>query len=628
VKQRHCVISVICFLALAVPGPCQNAMSVVPPNLVFELLALDGDLETAAKPKYLSPTAIAPSPDTDRTFLYITEQTAKQIAVVDRRTGAVVKTMQLPNEPTGIAVSQDGSYLYVTCASERWPSGMVCIVNTAGGTVEKRIPVGHMARAPVLSPDGKTLYVCNRFNNSVSVVDVASGTESARIPVTREPYASALTPDGNTLIITNALPDQKATDTLSIACKITLINTQSRTVAGSIPLPVGSHSLFGLCVSPDGAYAFVTHLMARFTIPALTITNGWVHSNNLAIVDIAHRTLVNDIELDNMNRGMANPWGLSCTADGKFLCVLHAGSNEMTVIDLPQLLAKAVGAADLSHDFTSILSIKNIIPLAAGSPRSIAFVNNTAYVAGYFSDTMDVVAINSLTDAGVSRLILGPVKAMTSERRGEYAFCDASICMQQWQSCQSCHPFTRPDALNWILNSEVAAPKNAKSMLYTFQTPPTSWAGKRPGAGGPDGSVRAGIRTELFTEPNEAAAVAIDSFLMRLKPVPSPRLVKGRLSESAQRGKSCYTKVGCQFCHPAPLYTDMRFHNAGVADPFDANTSWDTPSIIESWRTGPWGHLGSYDKLEDLILLGGHSMDASKLTPQEFQDLMEYILSL
>lgn len=42
----------------------------------------------------------------------------------------------------------------------------------------------------------------------------------------------------------------------------------------------------------------------------------------------------------------------------------------------------------------------------------------------------------------------------------------------------------------------------------------------------------------------------------------------------------------------------------------------------------PLGHLGSYDKLEDLILLRGHSMDASKLTPQEFQDLMEYILSL
>jgi YVTN family beta-propeller protein len=626
-KQQF-LISCICLPLLFAQGICQDAKKVVPPSLIFELLALNGDLETAAKPKYLSPVAIAAPQDTAQNLLYVAEQTAKQVAVVDRQSKTVVRTIPLPNEPTGIAVSPDGLLLYVTCASERWPSGMVCVVNTVSGTVSRRIPAGHMARSPVLSPDGKTLYVCNRFNHSVSIISVDAGTEVARIPVTREPYASALTPDGNTLVVTNALPDQKATDTVSIACRITLINTGTRTVTASIPLPVGSHSLFGVCVSPDGNYAFATHLLARFTIPALTITSGWVHSNNLAIIDIANRKLANDVELDFMSRGLANPWGLACTGDGKYVCVLHAGTGEMSIIDCAQLLAKAIGAVDLSHDFTSILPIKNVIPLAAKSPRAIAFVNNTAYITGYFSDTLDIVTVASLSSAPVSRLGLGPAKAMTCERRGEYRFFDASVCMQQWQSCHSCHPFTRPDALNWILNTEVATPKNAKSMLYTFQTPPTSWGGKRPAAGGPDGSVRAGIRSEMFTEPNEDMAIALDTFLMRLKPLPSPSLVKGRLSASAQRGKAYYTRVGCQFCHPAPLYTDLKFHDAGVVDPFDATTSWDTPSIIESWRTGPYDHIGSYDTLEQLILLRGHSMDASKLTPQEFQDLMEYIRSL
>jgi hypothetical protein len=76
------------------------------------------------------------------------------------------------------------------------------------------------------------------------------------------------------------------------------------------------------------------------------------------------------------------------------------------------------------------------------------------------------------------------------------------------------------------------------------------------------------------------------------------------------------------------LFTDKKFHNAGVADPWDASTQWDTPDLNEMWRSGPYGHIGSYDKLEDIILLRGHSLEASKLTEQEMQDLIQYTLSL
>jgi YVTN family beta-propeller protein len=610
------------------PSAQPNATQVVPPSLIFELLALNGDLETAAKPKYRSPAVVIPSPD--KTTLYVAEQTAKRIAVITVASNAVTREILLPNEPTGLAISANGATLYATCSSERWPAGMVCAINTSVGTVTKRFAVGHSARAPVISPDGNTLYVCNWFDNNVSVINLSSGAQTTVIPVTREPYAAAITPDGKTLVVTNSLPDQKATDTAAIACKITLINTETQSITASIPLPVGSHSLFGVCVSPDGKYAFATHLIGRFTIPAIKITQGWIHSNNLAIVNIAARTLVNDVELDDASDGASNPWGLACTADGGFLCVLHAGSNEMSMINLPQMLTKVVGAANLSHDFTALQGMKELIRLNTASPRALAIIDNKAYVAGYFSDALDVVDISSTVSNPRVALSLGTAKPFTTERQGERNFCDASICMQNWQSCFSCHPFTRPDALNWILGSDNNTSKNVKSMLHSFQTPPTSWAGKRTGAGGPNGSVRMGIANELFTEPNEQVAVPLDTFLMRLKPVPSPKLVKGRLSASAQRGKTLYesNRVDCNYCHARPLFTDKKFHNTGVPDPYDANTEWDTPSIIEAWRTGPYGHLGSYDKLDELLKMSGHSFDARNLSAQDFADLMEYVLSL
>ena len=79
-------------------------------------------------------------------------------------------------------------------------------------------------------------------------------------------------------------------------------------------------------------------------------------------------------------------------------------------------------------------------------------------------------------------------------------------------------------------------PKNAKSMVYSWWTPRTNWAGKREDA---SQSIRVGIQEELFIQvigEVQNMAVDMDTFFMRLKPVPSPYLVKGRLSESAQRG--------------------------------------------------------------------------------------------
>jgi cytochrome c peroxidase len=163
-------------------------------------------------------------------------------------------------------------------------------------------------------------------------------------------------------------------------------------------------------------------------------------------------------------------------------------------------------------------------------------------------------------------------------------------------------------------------------MLYSWWTPPTSWSGRRRNA---SEQIRAGIRNVLFTEPDERVAVNIDTFFMNLKPVPSPNLVKGTLNAVAERGKALFmsTKVDCIICHPPLLYTDNKFYNAGVPDPFDGNREWNTPTIVELWRTGPYGHIGSFDKIEDLLRVNVHSKAAS-LSESELHDLVEYILSL
>jgi hypothetical protein len=68
--------------------------------------------------------------------------------------------------------------------------------------------------------------------------------------------------------------------------------------------------------------------------------------------------------------------------------------------------------------------------------------------------------------------------------------------------------FGRPDALNWILNVVSNPPKNAKSMVYSWWTPRTNWAGKREDA---SQSIRVGIQEELFIQViGEVQNMAVD----------------------------------------------------------------------------------------------------------------------
>lgn len=619
--------------------------SIVPPGVVFEALVYNKDLPTPAKPKYRSTTDLVPSPDGSR--IYICEQTAKRITVFDVKTGTVLPNrILLPNEVTGCAVSKDGATLYATCGSEQWPAGQVCVVNVASGRVTTRIPVGHYPRSPVLSPDGVKLFVGNMFSHTVSVIDVGTQREVDTIHVVREPYALDVTPDGKTLVVGNSLPDDRSTDTLVVSCKISIIDiaTHGQT---TVRLTRGSHSVFGLTVSADGKYAFATHLIGKFNLIGSTVEKGWLHTNNLAVIDLTTKKFVNDVCLDLALMGMGNPWSVKCTKDGKFMVVSHAGSNDLSIINLPLLMDTVLARSalpaddplhDLQKDFTTMLDSRKRVQVATKGPRALAIVGNSVFTAGFFDDakaSMEEYEISLSTSRPTSIYTIGEAQAWTGERNGENNFYDASLCFQEWQSCHSCHPLTRPDALNWILGGgAIVAPKNAKSMLYSWWTPPTTWSGRRLHA---HQSILAGIELELFRVPTVDLSAPMDTFFMAIKPMASPFLEKGRLSESAKRGKALYTnkeKTDCQKCHPAPLFADEKFYNSGVPDPYDASINWRTPTIVESWRTGPYGHLGSYWGMIEILELKTHTNAVDKLdtdpngSGHEMKDLISYVLSL
>jgi len=622
------------------------------------------DRSRAEEPsEYLGPCDVLASKDARR--LLVLEADAGQVAVVDAA-GRVTGTIHMPATPTGLVLSPDGATLYVTCAR---PEGTVAVVDLPSGKVTATIPVGHSPTGPAVSPDGKRLYVCNRFSGNVSVIDVGTAPgeslraiyeESARVPTGREPIASALTPDGKLLFVANHLPADRADQEglAAVAATVTVIDTET-CEPSAIRLTTGSSGVRGVCVSPDGKHAYVPHVLARYHLPTKQLEKGWMNTNALSIIDVAAKQLINTVLLDAPLEGAANPWGVAASPDGKSICISHAGTHELSVIDARGLFNRLMAmpqvgysnahvygepyydyeygeyppssSADVPNDLAFLKGIRRRIKLKGKGPRGLAIVGSEAYVAEYFTDTLAVVDLAAEGDQRVDSIALGPKPVLTLRRKGQMYFHDAALCFQRWQSCASCHPDARMDGLNWdLLNDGTTNPKNTRSMLLAHQTPPAMASGVRANA---EAAVRSGIEHIQFTRRPEADAVAIDEYLKSLQPVPSPHLVAGQLSPAALRGKALFfsERIGCAECHPPPLYTDMLMHDVGSQRPFDRRRDFDTPTLIEVWRTAPYMHDGHYTTIKELIVEGKHgNRDGSldQLDDRQIDDLVEFVLSL
>jgi YVTN family beta-propeller protein len=609
---------------------------------------------TATPARIVEPGCLSPGVlvgTKDGKTLFIACATATRVLRFDTASGRVQNSIPVAGSPLGLALSPDEERLFVTCAGTE---SRVCLVDAATCKVVGLLSAGHTAMAPVLSRDGKTLYVCDRFNDSVGVIDLAAGKEMSRIPVRREPVAAALTRDGKHLLVANHLHN-KAADTAYVAAVVSAIDLAQGKVTAEFLLPDGSGELNDIRISPDGKYAAVTHVLAQYRPAAGNLRTRWMNANALTLIDLGRMEVLASTLLDDRGRGAANPWGIAWSADGSTLVVTHAGTHELSVIDFPSLLKKLL---ELPAPFDP-LKARNpaqtrreptgySIPFFAGSrrriklpagdfgPRAVTIVGQRAYIANYFSDTLTAV---DLTNANAkpeslplnNSALRTPHSAQDLVRKGEFYFHDGSICFQGWQSCSSCHPGgARADGLNWdLLNDGTGNPKNTKSLLFAHQTPPAMWLGVRETA---ETAVRAGLKHILLTQQPEEVASAIDAYLKSLKPIPSPNLVHGQLSDAAKRGEKVFSQAGCAECHPPPLFTDLKPCDVGTRREFDgAGGKFDTPNLVEVWRTAPYLHDGSAATMRDVLTAcNPHDRHGrtSDLTRQEISDLCAYLLSL
>ena len=264
--------------------------------VAWALLALGASACSRGSEPHSAPTAAV--------RVFVSNETAGTVAIVDPATGVVEHVVAVGKRPRGLKLSRDGRQLFVALSgSPIAPPGVdestlpppdraadgIGVVDLATRTLVRTYPSGQDPESFDLSLDGKTLYVSNEETAEMSVLDLATGTIVARVPVGEEPEGVTVRPDGRAVYVTS-----EADGT------VVAIDTSTRAVIARVPTAKRPRSIV---FTPDGATMFVTGETG----------------NAVSVVDVATHTVTSNIVLGEpvADAGPPRPMGAVLSPDGR-----------------------------------------------------------------------------------------------------------------------------------------------------------------------------------------------------------------------------------------------------------------------------------------------------------------------
>jgi YVTN family beta-propeller protein len=595
-------------------------------------------LSTATtRERYLSPLEMVSSPD--GRLLYVVCQESDEVRIVDVQSSKVIGNVQVGRMPRGIVMSPDGRQLYITNA---W-SDTVSVIDTATLQVVQTLTTGSEPSGVVTDRDGTALYVANRLSGDVSVIDLKSGQETKRLLAGRGASYLALSSDGKWIYCTHIYPNAGAFRSQPNS-EITVIDTERQVVVERKPLH-NVAGVFHIALSADGRLGVAAQLRPKNLIPLAHVEHGWAFGDSLTLFgeDVGGTV---QIPIDELDRYYALPWGVAIAPDKSKIFLTTAGSQSVTVIDVPSLL-KTVRARrqpfvnDLSASADYVIAR---IPVGH-NPRGVLLSpdGKHLYVANRLDD--NIAVIDTTSDKVISTIDLGGPKNVDALRRGERLFYTADFAFQGQFGCANCHLDATIDGLQWDLEPDGFGKDivDNRSLENLAGTEPFKWNG-----GNADMPTECGPRTEKFffrsQSFNQQQLTDLVTFVFSLPYRPNrARLSNGELTPAQERGQAIFGRTKykngkpipdsnqCGTCHSGPKYTNQKQVDVGTGKPTDRAPMVDVPQLPNVAYSAPYLHDGSARSLEEIWTVFNpkdtHGV-SNDLTKDELNDLIEYLKTL
>ena len=591
---------------------------------------------TLPKERYLSPIEMAFSKNGGE--LYVVCQDSDEVRVVDVASGHVTHKIPVGRVPRGIALSPDGRRIYVTNA---W-SDTVSVINTASWQVAQTLPAGFEPTGAVVDARGDFLYVANRLSSDVSVIDLKSGIETKRLLAGRGASYLTLSPDGK-IYATHIYPNPGAHRTPPTS-EITVIDTTGQLVVERKMLR-NVAGMFHVAFSSDGRLGVVAQLRPKNLIPLAHVEHGWAFGDSLTLIGSDAGGTV-QVPLDELDRYYALPWGVTIAPDKSKIFLTTAGSESVTVIDVPRLLKTIRSRREpLVNDLSASAEYVSARIPVGHNPRGLVLSpdGGRLYVANRLDDSITVIDTQNNTVANT--IDLGGPKNIDALRRGERLFYTAGFAFQGQFGCANCHLDATIDGLQWDLEPDGFGKDivDNRSLENLAGTEPFKWNG-----GNPDMPTECGPRTEKFFFRSQSFTdqqlTDLVTFVYSLPYRPNRyRLPDGELTPAQERGKTIFertkSKSGspiaeanqCSYCHSGPKYTNQKQIDVGTGKGTDRSPIIDVPQLPNLAYSAPYLHDGSARSLEEIWTVFNpkdtHGV-TNDLTKDELNDLVEYLKTL
>jgi YVTN family beta-propeller protein len=286
--------------------------------------------------------AIAVGPD--GTWLYAITPDAKGIALVDLSSNAVQTRLSVEGEAQNLALTGDGSRLYVTTANA------VAVIDTASNTVAATVPVQAPTGGVAVAPDDRHVYVTST-DQHLYTIDTSTNTVTGSIAISETPGDVAISHDGTHAYVTD--PNVNRVTVVDLAAHM----IEDTVAVGTLP--------FDLALSPDGSHLYVA--------------NGW---GDVAVMDTTRNDVVSTVQVGG------SPLAIAVTPNGTRVCVTNGSSSEAQV--------DAVTSTSVSVIDPDTNTVVAHLPLPAVA-YSVQFSPDStrAYAALYNGDLAVVDAVNT-----------------------------------------------------------------------------------------------------------------------------------------------------------------------------------------------------------------------------------------
>jgi YVTN family beta-propeller protein len=609
--------------------------------LVAGAVAVLAAAADAPKTRFASPIELALSPD-GATLLVVCEG-KDQVAVFDSQTGTLLSHIPTGRAPKSIALSPDGRRAWV---ANSW-SDNVSEIDLASGKVTRTLPAGYEPTSAISDRAGAALYVANRITGDISVVDLKSGLETKRLLAGRGASYLALSPDGSRIYSTHIYPNIGKFRTPPES-EVTVIDTARQIVVDRYRLH-NAAGVFHVALSPDGRLGIAAEERPKNLIPLAHVEHGWVIGNALSVFGEDVGELI-QLPIDELERYFTPPFGVAFAPDGRTVYVSTTGSDSVTVISIPRMLAfvrsltpaqRASVVNDLSASANYVVAR---IPVGH-APKGLVMSHDgrRLFVADWTDDAISV--IDTAARKVVRTIAVNGPETLTPERRGEQLFFSARFGFQHHFGCANCHLEATFDGLSWDLEPDGFGKDIVDNRLLedVKGTAPFKWNG-----GNPDLETECGPRTEKFFYRSQSYSreelADLVAFIKAMPLRPNRyRLPNGELTPAQERGKAIYertrTKSGhpipennqCPVCHSGPHYTNQQLADVGSGKWTDRSPLFDVPQLNNIALTAPYLHDGSAHSLEEIWTVFNpkdtHGV-TNDLQKDELNDLIEYLKTL